>query len=446
MNNSITVLLKLKKACLLFCFLIISNKLWAENIEKIQSDKVYILKEITVEGVTWTNPHYIKRLLNVKPGDSINVDTLSELKQKIENKGSFRNIHVYLKEAGKNEAILIVYCKDKFPLFGYPWGSYNSYSGFSGTIGFTHSNLTGNLDAFSFSTGLGWNPTGSAFPDSITSYNVAAAYYISDIPRMDKWGIGSNLNIGMYSSRRVDNQQEYAYWNDTHYINGYLSATYTFLSGVSISKDLSINRLWYNTKIADPEIPEAEDVFNLSPGISTSFSKMNYYDMGIEKEGWRVNFTESPSFNINRREVSNSISLTFIGALRPFPFLNSLLRTNYVNKINAITSLGGYNTYLRGFQTNEIATDNAVIINNENRIKIADNFLWGRISVVVFEDFCWSFDSFNFAGAEVLFGAGLGARYRHNVIGMTFKMDVAWNFKNFSQLPEIVFTIGELIQ
>lgn len=180
--------------------------------------------------------------------------------------------------------------------------------------------------------------------------------------------------------------------------------------------------------------------------MGLSFEEMDYLDMGVELSGYRLSFNESPGYDFLQKNLTNSIQIGLLLALNPLPFSNSLVNLSYTNLINDKDSLGGYYSRLRGIQQGEITTDNRIIINLENRFKLAADFLWGRWAIAIFSDLAWSFDQFDFGQSRFLTGAGLGLRYRSNLISTTFKIDCAWNLAKLSQFPEIMFTMGELIQ
>jgi hypothetical protein len=304
------------------------------------------------------------------------------------------------------------------------------------------SNLTGRLDSFSFLGGFGYNPRFAGTPAAVEKYGLWLSYGLGRIPGLEKLGVYCSLGGGMFGQKTVDSTNAIKYWNDCYSFSGSLSANYRLLPRTSVGVFTSYSRSKNETKINYLSRSVDPEASRLGTGASLSFDSMDYLEGGTTYRGLGFSVSDSVNYDLQSRSFGNLLSLSAKGALLPTPFLNCVFNVSFQNSTGDPLEIGGYYSRLRGFQNGEIAARNAIILNNEDRLTLARNFLFGRISAAAFVDSCLAFDS---AGVALHTGAGFGLRYRPNFMaGEMIKVDVGFDLEDLARFPEITVAFGEL--
>jgi len=412
----------------------------------IYSQNIKTLGEIQILGLKKTKERVVLHALNLDSGQEISEIDLPELKQLIENLNHFMNIKLHLKESGNNRVDLIVELEDLWSLYGCPVPSYNSLSGFDLTLMAADGNLTGNLDEGELGVSLGYDPKHGTFKNSVTSADFYIYYDISYMPGFEDWGISIEFNPGWYRTRVKDDSVDLEYFSEETYVSAGISASYYFSRKLSTSISLHTEFSRPNNIVMNDGYIVPEKAFTIDPGVGISYNRLNYLQAGRFQEGWEAAFSDTISFNTLNGKVSNISTLSGLFAVRPIPQINILGSVRIMNSINEVMILGGSATGLRGLDWNAVQTNNAIMINNENRFFILHDLLWGRFSFAVFEDCCISIPFLDFSKSELFLGAGIGIRYSPNFIGgITFVLDVGYNLQDLSKSPEISFSFSEML-
>lgn len=409
------------KVLMFSIFYFISTSIYCNDTKKLESIKII--------GLNKTKERVILDALGLEHGQYISTNDLEELKQSIENLGHFLDIEMQLVDKGSNNTDLIVELDDLGSFYLFPVPTYDSFTGIDLTLYLADSNLTGNLDNGEVNFSVGYNPANGDMPSSFNSFNFYLSYDTGNNPKFDDVNLSASLNPGWDKTGDMEEL----------YILGDISLGFYIYKKFNASVSLG-------SKISQVRGSTIRNIVNIEPGTSINYSKLNSFQGGRFKEGWEASLANTVIIETLSKRVSNETTLYGLIALLPVPQINILGKISFMKSINRNMVLGGTSTGLRGISLDSIKTDNAILLNNENRLFLLNNFLSGAFSFVLFEDLCISLPSLNFNNVKLNTGTGIGIRYYPNFLsGVTFVLDVGFNLNQVSQFPEISFSFSEML-